>query len=383
MDFTILLYIFTFLIGIFLDFPQNKQYTRFRKIFIVWLYIFLCFGYMTGSDWRPYETHFYSLKYAEIKGFDKELGFWFVFWLIKQVIPDYWLVVGLLKSIYLFSLIKLLKKITPYWITTVVILMPISLTFLLIDNPLRFMCALIFTNIAMIYLVDKRYWISILFLLVSILFHQTTIFFLTIPLCFLLANKIARANRIILLALYIVMFIVSYNLQSLTMIFNQVSLFFDDFVDMDSYHNYGLNNEGILAIGNISPLIFFICVLLTRNIIKGIPNGNIIYSLTVIYFLLQRFCNFMETGFRLVIPFGYLFAILIATLFCRKQIIGYLFVAYYLLAFSINTWNSWKMIPYSNSIPYIIIGHKPFQERNTYNIQKYQERTGKAIDYSY
>ena len=45
-----------------------------------------------------------------------------------------------------------------------------------------------------------------------------------------------------------------------------------------------------------------------------------------------------------------------------------------------NLWTSFDLIPYSNSIHYIVFGHKTYSERYEYNIKAYQERTGKTID---
>ena len=40
------------------------SYTRYNpqteKLLFVFFAIFLCFGYMTGSDWRVYESEYYS-----------------------------------------------------------------------------------------------------------------------------------------------------------------------------------------------------------------------------------------------------------------------------------------------------------------------------------
>lgn len=382
MDFTILLYIFTFLFGISLDYFKGLyRRPRLRKVFIVWLFIFLCFGYMTGSDWRNYETDFNDLTFNTVKYSDKEVGFWFVFWVFKQIIPDFWIVIGLMKCAYLYTLIRFLKKVTPYYISAIAILMPISLGFMVIDNPLRYMCALIFVNIALIYIIKKKYLLSIPFLLLSFIFHQTTIFFFVIILCAVLSKNILKVNRLVLFVIYLAIYILSFKMQNLLMVFAYASSLFSNFIDVDSYWGYEMSEQGMFAIGNLVHIVFFICVLLSRKTISSVPHGHYIYSLTVFNLFFNRFVNFMDTGFRLTIPLGYFFAILIVTLIVNRKYIGYFFLLYYCIAYPKNLWDSSKFIPYSNSIPYILTGHKPYQERSTYNWDAYKQRTGKIEQY--
>lgn len=378
MDFTILLYIFTFLFGISLDFFKGLYHRPLlRKVYIFWLFIFLCFGYMTGSDWRSYETVFNELTYDTVRFSEKEIGFWFVFWIIKHIIPDFWIVIGLMKCAYLYTLLRFLKRVTPYYISTLAILMPISLGFLLIDNPLRFMCALIFVNIALIYVIKRKYVISIILMLISFLFHQTTIFFFVIILFGLLSDKMMKVNRVVLFLIYIAIYIISFRIQNLMTAFTFASTFFNNFINVDAYWSYEMSDQGMFAIGNLVQIVFFVGVLLSRKAASNIPYGHYVYTLTIFNLLLNRFLNFMDTGFRLVIPLGYFFAILIVTLIVRRKYIGYFFLLYYCISFPINIWQSWKYIPYTNSIPYILMGHKDYQERSTHNLDAYKQRTGK------
>ena len=141
-------YIVTIALGIFLDLGKirnSKNWTTYRNVYVVWLYVFLCFGYMNGSDWRDYEIQ-YEHIHSDIHYVTNEHAFYYLWYLISLVIKDYWVMAALLKAIYLTTVIKLTQKITPYWLATIGFLMPISLVFMLIQNPLRYMVALTVVN---------------------------------------------------------------------------------------------------------------------------------------------------------------------------------------------------------------------------------------------
>lgn len=82
------IYIITFLLGILLDsFRVNKN---IKIVFIIWLYIFLCFGYMTGSDWRAYELQYQSADYYYYNA-TYEKGFYTLFYFLKLFISDFFI----------------------------------------------------------------------------------------------------------------------------------------------------------------------------------------------------------------------------------------------------------------------------------------------------
>ena len=58
-------------------------------------------------------------------------------------------------------------------------------------------------------------------------------------------------------------------------------------------------------------------------------------------------------------------------------------ILYILLAFGKKLWTVYDMIPYSNSIPYILTEHLPYSERVNYNPTEYYNRTGETPDILY
>ena len=93
-----LLYLLTFLGGFLVD--KMRPNSKVRKVFILWLYIFLCFGYMTGSDWRSYENEYIT---GSVKSWNYVAEPLSLITLTKlyHIIPDFWLFLGICKCIYL------------------------------------------------------------------------------------------------------------------------------------------------------------------------------------------------------------------------------------------------------------------------------------------
>lgn len=388
--FSIFLYLGTIIYGIYLDsinYPANRAATS--KNYVIWLFIFLCFGYMVGADWRNYE-----LAYLEGFGLIRFLSepiSWVIFEYVPNVIPDFWLFSGLAKCLYLYTVIRLAKRITTKWISTVAILIPGVLAFMLIQNPMRYMFSLTIVNVSLIYLYDfmksggkriKDIVMVIVLAVISALCHNSCfIFIILLPLS-LLSTKIANLKKTILFFVYMVLTVFTSNISYLAFLKESVISIAQDFITMPDYSSYEIeSNDAIFSIGNILRIVFFIFVLRTKDsVVNKYDNGKIIYGLTLIYFFFSRILILIPTGFRLALPFVIFYTIYIVYLLNSKlAFYGKIIVIYSLLSFTTQLWNSFDLIPYSNSIPYILTGHKPYQERDYYNIDEYKSRTGNYI----
>ncbi len=374
-------YIVTIALGILLDFGRirnSKKWTTYRKLYMIWLYVFLCFGYMNGSDWRDYEPMYETIQ-SDVKYVSNDYGFYYVWSLISFITKDYWIMAALLKSLYLTTVIKLTQKITPYWLATLGFLMPISLIFMTIQNPLRFMVALTVVNVAIIQFLNKKY---ILFLLLSgsaVFFHATTAFFIVATPLLLLSDKVSKIKRYYILVAYIVVLYLSSNATIINNIFSSsMGMVASMYEGMKDYSNYfSEDNTAFFTLGSMLNMMLFGVILIMRDdVIRSFDNGRFVYGSVVIYSFLQRFCMMVPTGFRLVIPLGIFYAAYIV--YCLKygRKLALLFVLYYSLSYPRKLWNSYDLIPYTNSIYYIVVGHKPYSERSEYHYKAYYERHG-------
>lgn len=388
--FSLLLYIVTIIVGLYLDSKEDPRYDRLRKIYVFWLYVFLCFGYMTGSDWRNYETTYETGE--GIERFVTEPASWFLLSYMPIVIPDYWIFVGFFKCVYLYSTQKLVSSITDRWLTALALLVPAQLGFMLIQNPLRFMFAAIVLNYVLYYIIkyymnpqehNKKDLIIVGFLVISsVLFHNSCIVYIVlIPLLFL-STLSYKVNSIIIFVLYMLVTIITSSLSFVTELKQLSIILLQQYMEISDYANYELeDNSSIFAIGNILRIVFLVFVLVSKKgILSKYEYGHIIFGFTIFYFFLARILILIPTGFRLAVPFIPIYIIYVLYMLETKRIYAQYIMVYMILSFGSQIWSSYDFIPYSNSIPYILTGHKPFTERHMYNLNEYEARTGEAYD---
>lgn len=372
---SVFLYLGIFIWGLYLDANTtvtSRSKKKSGKLYVIVLYIFLCFGYMVGSDWRSYEDDFY---HADFGDYTFDMAFQYLFFFGKIFIPDYFLFVGLLKMAYLYTLIKLFKLITPYWKSSLAMLMPISLCFILIDNPLRFMVALIAINISFYSFYVKRYVISIIFLIASVFFHSSCAFVIVLLFVSLsLSGKIGAIKCWLLIPTYFVVFIVTSNLDLIMNIAGWSTLLTMDALGSRDYSYYfeDISEDNVYAIGNLLKVVAFILITLFHK--EDDRNNSFLYGMTIMSFFLDRFVVMVPAGMRLIIPLQYFYAIYLVTLLYQNKKYVLIVISILIISWVRNLWIDYRYIPYTNSISSIIFGHDPYQERIRYNYIEQKER---------
>lgn len=376
-----LFYIITILLGFAFDYKGGTKRVNntYRRLFVLWLYVFLCFGYMTGSDWRNYEQQFDYMQTIQDLGWVTEWGFSFIFLMLKKVFVDFWLVIGLLKCLYLYTLIRVVKLITPYWLSVVSLFITGGLGFMLIDNPLRFMTALILVNIAMELCLKNKRVAAFLLAFLSFIIHNASVFFVVLIWFMLKAEKIAKWNKMLVVCLFLAITVVSSSTQLIESLRSMMVSAAGLLISSKSYSSYTVENNAVFfSLGNLVSIIMFFIVILTRDIVvRQNENGRFIYGMTITYCILNKLFLIIPTGFRLTIPFAIFYMVYMVNLIRSKSILKWVFILYVSFSYPPDLWNTYKYIPYSNSIPYIVMGHKDYETRYRHNIEAYQKRTGK------
>lgn len=357
---------------------------------MAWLYIFLCFGYMTGADWRNYEAIY--ITGLGMERFIREPASFLTLYLSPKIIPDFWIFLGLIKCFYLHSVQILVSMITKKWLSVLALSIPALLAFMLIQNPLRFMLAATIINYALLFVYrymtetemhNIKVLIRIFFLIIlSILFHNSCVVFLILIPCVFLSPRIEKISSLLIFIIYIIVTIFSSSIDNILEMKRLLIIIMQKYMEISDYAEYESdNNESIFAIGNILRIAFLMIVLASRKaIVNNYKYGNIIFGVTIIYFFLSRVLILIPTGFRLALPFVVFYIIYSIWLIKQKRFYAQIIIIYSLISFGRSLWSSYDFIPYSNSIPYIIIGHKPFKERNMYNLNQYKARTGETFD---
>ncbi len=377
-----LYYILTFLAGFSIDslsYKSSKNYLLLRCLFIIWLFVFLCFGYTNGSDWRYYEMDFYSNTYH-----DYDVGYAFLMQILKKVFNDFWLLYGLLKCAYLYSCIRVLKELTPRWLSSLSVMFVVSLLIMLIDCYLRFMLAMIFFNIAMILVLRKQYIIGFTIAVVSVFFHAASIICVAF-LFFIPYNLFSRLKNWVLILIYFIILGLTIGLNSISYVQEYISQIFLTYNwGNNGYIDYMItSNEVVFGLGSVLNIFIFAFVLWTRkNVIRNSTNGDLLFSMTILYFYASRLFMVVPTGFRMAIPISFFYCTYISFIICHYKPYRNILILYFALLMTKNIWTTFVYLPYTNSIPYIISQkHLPFNKRTSINLDNYRERTGQPYNF--
>lgn len=390
---SVLLYLFTIFIGFYLDYRNEvSRDNRFlKRAYLLWLCLFLCFGYTTGADWIFYEP-FYNTSEMNTMLYVTEPASWLTFQYMPKLIPDFWLFLGLAKCAYLYSVYFLLSRITERWLAVIALMIPCQLGFMLIQNPLRFMFGIIFINFSLFYLYrgltnkEKRvnsFIIIIGLIIIAGLFHNVCfIYLIIIPLLYL-APYVKRINVVVLFLFYILLTIIFSDVDFIVAITGNSVQYVLQHVSIKDYSASYIteNNDTLFTIGNLFSIAIFAFILITRNkIVLYSEDGYILYGITVVYCMLSRALVLVPTGFRIPLPLIAFYVIYIIYMFKSDRYLGKVFVLYFVLAFTKKLWNNYDFIPYTNSIPYILTEHLPYTERYDYNATECFERTGNMAE---
>lgn len=387
---SLILYIATIIYGVVIGVDQNRS-KRKQNLYFLWLYIFLCFGYMTGSDWRAYEID-YTEGLNSWQYITEPLS-WVVISYAPKFISDFWLFLGISKCCYLASTIYVYKRITAFPVASIACAVEMFLIFMLVDNPLRYMFSLIPVNIAIVKGYQfiqgenrkKKNIIEIFALiLIGALFHNSClVFFLLFPLLYIFRD-ISKYNRSFIFVAFIILFIVTSSPELINSVKNFITSIFASSIDGRTYEGYDAQSAvSAFSFGNVLKILFLLLVLVTRNkVISSFDNGKIVYSYSVLYFFIDRMTVMIESGYRLVIPLMIFYSIYVGYLLCIKSKIGYFIITYLVLQISLSIWSGFIYAPYSNSIPYILMGHKQYYERYYHNFDAARQRTGKDLYYN-
>ncbi len=376
-----LIYLVTFILCILMDYLPTRQFFLLKRIFLIWLYIFLCFGYTVGTDWRNYENLYNDSFDQELLDRNFEQASYYLIYIARKIIPDFWLYLGLFKCIYLYSILKFIKRFTVNQFLSIAVLLNYNLLFMLVDNPLRFMQGSIILVWCTGYLLDKKYTKFLLFSLLSLLFHISLVVPVLLSLLVLFKDKIIHKSNVTLSFWYLIAFVFSF----FPNILNEFSVFFANQFPALAYkllNAYAVeSNEGAFTIGSFVMIILFFVLLYHRKTILANKNGDILFFYSLFYLYLSRVLLIFPTGFRLSLYFGLFFAICLVVIITSGSLkVKYALFILIGLTISKTLWSSFQYLPYTNSIYYILTSeHLPRSYRDNLNKEEYYRRTGEQV----
>lgn len=369
-----LIYFLLFSLSLSFAFIPNKTIKPYWKALLIINALFFCGGYMTGSDWRQYETYYSWLDYSGITGlFFIEPGYVLYSYLFLIMGSPFWPFFIFTKIIIFYLIIKTLTKysIGNYKLTIVFFLVIFGL-FLFIDNPMRNLIGIAISVFSYKYLIERRFLKFMLVILCATLFHMSAILMLLLyPL-----YPITASNKklIIYYILFNIFFIVFFRL----IILHIIPIFsFIPLVErrMTVYFLEGdeLANTSFLSLGFLFQLVIFALLLWKRAEIERRKYGKLVFYGSICFLFLYRIGSLVDIFYRLQLYYSVLYSISIGFLFSsfiiksNKIIYSFCLSIYLSLVLYTTITSDYKYIPYTNYIQYINEDEMSFDERSEYN----------------
>jgi len=273
-----IIYFLLFFLLLSFSFIPNKAIKPYWKTLIIISAVFFCGGYMTGSDWRQYETYYNWLDYSGIMGLlFIEPGYVIYSYLFLIMGSPFWPFFILTKIVLFYIIIKALAKysIGNYKLSTVFFLIIFGL-FLFIDNPMRNLIGIGISVFSYKYIIERKFYKFMLIILCATSFHMSAILMLLLyP---LYPIKASNKKLIIYYILFNLFFVIFFRF----IILNIISIFsFIPLIErrMTVYflEGDGLTNTSFFSLGFIFQLIIFTLLLWKREYIERRKYGELVF----------------------------------------------------------------------------------------------------------
>ena len=367
-----ILYFSILFVSLLASFTSITKHQKIERLLIILLALFFCFGYMTGSDWRNYETYYSWLDDGGIRLL-MEPGYIYLSAISHSLGIPFWPFFITLKLLAFFCLLHFLRKYSYYnQFLVVTFYLFIFGLYLYIDNPMRNLLAIGISYFAYQYLEDKR-WIKFLgVVLLATMFHSSAILLL-----FLFPFYPIKLNNWGLFLLFIIFNIViifSYEFLIMKVI---AAFSFIPIIEAKVIHYFidgsGLENNRLISIGFLVQFVFFLLVLYKRKQIESMPYGKLIFWGTICYIFLYRMAAIVSIFYRLQLYMSVFYAVGVCCVFSSlikkdNRIVYGTFLVCYLsyMTYSLVI-SSYKYVPYTNYISYMLSPELPFDYRSEYN----------------
>ena len=260
-------FVFSFLSQFSTQLRVNKQW---KFLFLFLLGVFLCSGYMTGTDWRSYEPMYEKIDFSNLF-FDyyAEPGYYIYMLLFKMFGIGFWPFFIFTKVIcYVIFIKKLIYYSGKYFYLSLTFFIPWFGIYLFIDNPMRNLLAITVFICSIKYILEREKGKYFFMIFLAASFHVSSLIFL---LFYFIGNSRVRTNVYII---YFVLFnLVFANREPLIKV---IDLLFGNIpyiaYKINAYvveHNEAAEGR-LLSLGMLFHILFFVLLLWKRKLIESI-----------------------------------------------------------------------------------------------------------------
>lgn len=349
---------------------KNKILLFYILFFVA---IFLCAGYMTGSDWRNYEIIYNTTTFGQINELREEIGYLTLQTLCKNLGIGFWwfhIILKLFVFICLCNLIGYLKiNISLFW----AFILPEIGFYLFIDCPFRNLLAMGIFCLSIPYLFNRKPVAYFSLIAIASLFHISALVLLFL---YFVPNVSLRSRTWIILfvvascSAYEVEFII---LDILAPILNMSSFMNEKMLVYIVNDNF-LNDK--MNIGTLYRILIFVLLLYNRRLIETRHQyGCAIFSLAMLFLVIYPFTISFKifNRFSIYMILFYLIASIILYYSLKRVIVKYAFLLLFVIWGGIRTYSvlstDFRYVPYTNYFQYWSEELPTYSYRSSYNIQ--------------
>lgn len=360
--------------------PLLIGHTKFSKYNNLYWYfivpIIICFGYMTGTDWRNYELEWNLINVANYNPFEdgyEEPGYWLLCLLAKKIGLGFWEFSILLKLVGYFVFLKTYR----FFDNNCAWGLAYALVFWMLNSimnfPARNFCAWICFFYGLKYIYQRNLIKYVLVCALGMFFHTATI--LSIPLYFLTYNLNEKSLKRAILIIIPIVYLVSVFRVQLLEYFSLLNI-----LDLDrrlgNYLEYGDDNPYLqrtsFSIGLIiRSLVFFVAVFHYKEIASKFKSGVFVLNMGLVVVIYDAIGTFIPIFGRahssIIIMYCVLFSYLMQVIRFDKRIVKFIATAILVLYTSITVRQGYIYVPYSNYLTYMFKNKPSYSYRDSYN----------------
>lgn len=361
-----------YLLSIIIPLLASRSNNKIMVYYILFLLLlFLCFGYMTGSDWRNYELSYNSSRFSTLLDERFEIGYAMLQATGRFLSIDFWtfhITIKVVCFLLLSRMVMYLKiNILLFW----ALFLPEMGFFLFIDCPFRNLISLGIFSLAIPALFNRQKKQYFFIITIAVLFHYSAIL---LYILYYVPNF--RIKNGYYIALFLIINIFAYKIDFI--IGTILAGLFDasDFL-RERLLLYALDENyqaSAINVGTLYRSFFFILFIIFRSKIEQESDfSKILFRLSMFFFLLYPFTISLKIFSRFsiyLIPFYLLTVILLLGTF--KPVLKYTISLVLIFWTFIKTYSviteDYRYVPYTNYILYYFQEKPDYKYRNSYNL---------------
>lgn len=343
----------------------------YYKICIIYLMLFLCFGYMCGSDWRNYEMIYDELDTVNLPIYlvIMEPGYVFLTYFFKVLGFDFWIYTILIKCILFLVSINVINKYCDKGFRYFALMFYVTwfAYYLYIDAPFRNSIAACIFLASLPLLLKRKLILYLLVSLVAFSIHTTAI--IMIPLYFCYNIKLSLTKCILI---YIIVTILFLNQQLLLSVLSTIFSWHP--IISRKLVSYAGTTSKILSLGYVYHLFFLVLFLYSKKFIENnLPYGRMVFNFAFFNFLLYRMGLTFLMANRFMLYISVFYCVALASIWFYFNYRSRIVYSTFILCLSLIMVTRYlsrdsRYVPYTNYLYHaLFIGQPSFEYRSSYN----------------